>query len=43
MVGQVGKGAARRALPAGKYTLKLPDRNVPIDLKEGEVVNIKIE
>src|SRR5215204_6328517 len=43
VVGQVGKGAARRALPAGHYNLKLPDRNVPINLKEGEVVTIKIE
>jgi hypothetical protein len=43
VVTKVGKGASRRALPAGHYKLKLPQKDVPIELKEGEVVTIQIE
>jgi hypothetical protein len=42
-VAQVGKGADRRALPPGRYNLKLPQRDVPIDLKEGQIVTINVE
>jgi hypothetical protein len=43
LAGSVGTGADRLALPAGEYALKLPDRMIPIDLREGQVVEIKIQ
>jgi hypothetical protein len=43
LAGKVGTGANRLALPAGEYTLKLPDQTVPITLKEGQVVEITIK
>jgi hypothetical protein len=30
-------------LPAGEYTLKLPDRTLPIVLREGQVIEINVE
>ena len=41
--GKVGTGANRLALPAGRYALRLPEQTIPIDLKEGQVVEIKVE
>jgi hypothetical protein len=43
LAGQVGTGKDRLALPAGQYTLKLPDRTIPIDLGEGQVVEINVQ
>ena len=43
LAGQVGTGANRLALPAGQYTLKLPDQTIPITLHEGQVVELKVE
>jgi hypothetical protein len=43
LAGRVGTGADRLALPAGEYTLELPDRKIPIDLREGQVVEIKVQ
>jgi hypothetical protein len=43
LAGEVGTGKDRLALPAGKYTLKLPDQTIPIDLREGQVVDIKVQ
>jgi hypothetical protein len=41
--GEVGTGMDRLALPAGKYMLALPDQNLPIELHEGEIVEITVE
>jgi hypothetical protein len=43
LAGNVGTGASRLAVPAGKYTLELPDRKLPIELQEGQVVEITIQ
>lgn len=43
VAGKVGTGADRLALPAGEYSLKLPDRTIPIDLRAGQVVEIKVD
>jgi hypothetical protein len=41
--GEVGTGIDRLALPAGTYTLALPDQNLPIELHEGETVEITVQ
>jgi hypothetical protein len=43
LAGQVGTGKDRLALPAGEYTLALPDRKIPIDLREGQVVEFNVQ
>ena len=43
LAGKVGTGANRLALPAGKYTLELPDRKLPIELREGQIVEITVQ
>jgi hypothetical protein len=43
LAGKVGTGANRLALPAGDYMLRLPDRAIPIALKDGQIVEIKVE
>ena len=43
LAGKVGTGANRLALPAGRYTLEVRDQKIPIDLKEGQVIEVKVE
>ncbi len=43
LAGKVGTGAKRLALPPGTYALELSDRKVPIELRAGEIVEVKIE
>jgi hypothetical protein len=43
LAGKVGTGANRLALPAGDYILELPDQKLPINLQEGQVVEINIQ
>ena len=43
LAGKVGTGKNRLALPPGEYSLALPDTIIPIVLREGQVVEIKID
>ena len=42
VVGKVGTGANRLALPAGNYSLDANGQKVPIELKEGQQVQINV-
>jgi hypothetical protein len=42
IVGEVSSGVHRVALPPGKYTLKLDGEQIPVELSEGNNVEIKL-
>lgn len=42
IAGEVSSGVHRIALPPGKYTLKLDGEQIPVELSEGENVEIKL-
>lgn len=41
--GTVDSGRSRLALPPGAYVLEIKERKIPIELKEGEEVEIKVQ